>query len=77
MTIQFLIFSIELSKCSFPHFPLLELDDGNHIFSADAIIKYLLPNEESLDLRDQVSVQKMDLWCILNTMNNFATNFSG
>ncbi|XP_031620753.1 methionine--tRNA ligase, cytoplasmic [Contarinia nasturtii] len=43
----------ELGNYSFPHFPLLELNDGNHIFSTDAIIKFLLPNEESLELRDQ------------------------
>lgn len=44
----------DLAKFKFPHFPLLELDDGNHIFSSDAIIKYILPNEKPLELRDQV-----------------------
>lgn len=45
----------EIEKYGFHHFPLLQLDDGNCIFSCDAIIKYLLPNEEPVELRDQVS----------------------
>lgn len=44
----------DLAKYKFSHFPLLELDDGNHIFSSDAIIKYILPHEQPLELRDQV-----------------------
>lgn len=51
---MFLCFT-ELGKYKFPHFPLLELDDGNHIFSSDAIIKYILPDEKPLELRDQVN----------------------
>ncbi|XP_055307877.1 methionine--tRNA ligase, cytoplasmic [Sitodiplosis mosellana] len=47
------ITSADLNKYSFPHFPLLELNNGNYIFSTDAIIKYLLPNEEPIELRDQ------------------------
>lgn len=39
------------------HFPLLDFENGTQIFSSDAIIKYLLPNEEPVDLRDQVSAE--------------------
>lgn len=46
----------EFDKHGFHHFPLLQLDDGNFLFSSDAIMKYLLPNEEPVELRDQVSI---------------------
>lgn len=45
----------EFDKYGFHHFPFLQLDDGNYIFSSDAIMKYLLPTEEPVELRDQVS----------------------
>lgn len=45
---------LELGKSSFHHFPVLELDNGDHIFSSDAIIKFVLPNEEPMEMRDQV-----------------------
>lgn len=51
----FLSFS-EFSKVGpLHHFPLLQLDGGSQLFCSDAIVKYLLPNEEPVELRDQVS----------------------
>lgn len=37
------------------HFPLLQQDDGSQLFCTDSILKFLLPNEEPVELRDQVS----------------------
>lgn len=56
----------DLNKYSFPHFPLLELNDGNHIFSTDAIIKYLLPNEKPIELRDQVRMKNQICFYSMN-----------
>lgn len=61
-------FSTELGKYKFPHFPFLELDDGNRIFSSDAIIKYILPDEKPLELRDQVNRSSFRISYVTNSL---------
>lgn len=48
------------------HLPLLELDDGSQLFGTDSIVKYLLPNEEPIELRDQV-ISFMSIRLLLKT----------
>lgn len=35
------------------HLPILDLGDGKQLFSSDSIVRYLLPNEKPVELRDQ------------------------
>lgn len=50
----------------------MELDDGSQLFSTDAILKYLLANEEPVNLRDQVSAS---YFYFNNTATYCITNF--
>lgn len=51
--IEYVTIEEHSSKFTMPHLPLLDLGDGKQLFTSDAIVRYLLPNEEPKEQRDQ------------------------
>lgn len=51
--IEYVTLSSEHNQFNLQHLPLLDLGNGQQLFTSDAIVRYLLPNEEPRDQRDQ------------------------
>lgn len=45
--------TLEQTELNLKHLPLLDLGNGQQLFTSDAIVRYLLPNEEPIEERDQ------------------------
>lgn len=50
---EYVTLASDQHKFNVQHLPLLDLGNGQQLFTSDAIVRYLLPNEEPLDQRDQ------------------------
>lgn len=45
--------TLEQAELNVKHLPLLDLGNGQQLFTSDAIVRYLLPSEEPIEERDQ------------------------